>query len=151
MKFPSNNQLMGIAGIFGGIVGCTGLFMHSRLQSRFKETIFVRESLIKLRRHKGACYLLGEPIKDFNIHFHDTESNHTTEEESIFKIPVKGPDGHGWYFIRAEPKGDYGKWVGIRCELEIENTEHLEKEKYVGKRLKVFDSERDGFMEIVGV
>lgn len=148
MKFPSNHQLMGFAGIFGGFVGCTGLYMHSKMQKQFKQTSFVRESLSALYKHKGACHLLGTPIKNFNIHFHDLENNHTDDEEAIFKIPVKGPVGHGWYYIRAEPKGKGGLWVGVKCELEIENTEMLEKEKYQDKRLKVFDSDRDGFMNI---
>ena len=150
MKFPSNLQLMGVAGAFGLLTGCTGLFFHSKMQQRFKGTSFVRESLIKLRKHEGACYLLGTPIKDFNIHFHDTENNYSNENEAIFKIPVKGPNGHGWYFIRAEPKGERGVWVGIKCELELDATNKLEKEKYEGKRLKVFDSDKEGFMTIDG-
>ena len=148
MRFPSNLQLAQIAGGFGLFTGCTGMFLHGKMQERFKQTAFVRESLIKLRRHEGACYLLGTPIRDFNIHFHDTENNYSDEKEAIFKIPVKGPDGHGWYFIRAEPKGENGVWVGIKCELELDDTSKLEKEKYEGKRLKVFDSDRDGFMSI---
>ena len=92
------------------------------------------------------CNFEGTPMKDFNIHFHDTENNHKTEEEAIFKIPVKGPKGHGWYFLRAEPRGEDGRWVGVRLELEIENTEMLEEEKYKDKRLVVFDCERNGKM-----
>jgi len=147
MKFPSNQALMGIAGVFGTFVGCTGLGMHKAMQSRFKQTVFVRESMTALRRHKGACYLLGEPIKDFNIRFDDTENNHTNDEESVFKIPVKGPVGHGWYYIRAEPR-DNGNWVGVKCELEVEKTEVLEEEKYQNKRLVVFNCDKQGHMSI---
>ena len=88
----------------------------------------------------------GTPIKDFNIHFHDTENNYKTEESALNKIPVKGPHGHGWYFIRAEPRGEDGKWVGVRLELEVEKTTKLEEEKYKDKRLVVFDCERHGTM-----
>ena len=148
MKWPSNQNLMKFAGLFGGFVGCSGLYMHSQMQKRFKQTIFVQESLGALRRHPPACYLLGEPIKDFNIHFHDEENNHTNDEEAIFKIPVKGPKGHGWYFIRAEPRGAKGSWVGVRCELEIEKTQMLEEEKYLDKRLVIFDCDKHGLMKI---
>ena len=44
----------------------------------------------------------------------------------MYKIPVKGPDGHGYYFIKAQPKGEGGKWVGVKLELELEETKHLE-------------------------
>merc|ERR1712226_75041 len=104
-----------------------------------KQTVFVRESLNALKKHKHACYVLGEPIKNFNIHFHDIENNHTDDNEAVFKIPVKGPLGHGWYCIRAEPRGEKGTWVGVRCELEIEKTKMLEEEQYMNKRLVVFD------------
>ena len=164
--WPSNQVLMGIAGVFGGFVGCTGLYMHSHLQKQFKQTIFVRDSLAKLRENEAAKYLLGKnrlinlllvsyhmillttgtPIRDFNIHFHDTENNYKSEEAALNKIPVKGPHGHGWYFIRAEPRGEDGKWVGVRLELEIEKTSMLEEEKYRDKRLVVFDCERHGTM-----
>ena len=162
--WPSNQALMGVAGVFGGIVGCTGLYMHSNLQKQFKQTIFVRESLSKLRENEPAKYLLGKnrlinrigfilscppagtPIRDFNIHFHDTENNFKTDEAALNKIPVKGPHGHGWYFIRAEPRGEDGKWVGVRLELEVEKTSMLEEEKYKDKRLVVFDCERHGTM-----
>ena len=164
--WPSNQVLMGIAGVFGGFVGCTGLYMHSHLQKQFKQTIFVRDSLAKLRENEAAKYLLGKnrlinlllvsyhiillttgtPIRDFNIHFHDTENNYKSEEAALNKIPVKGPHGHGWYFIRAEPRGEDGRWVGVRLELEIEKTSMLEEEKYKDKRLVVFDCERHGTM-----
>ena len=36
--------------------------------------------------------------------------------------------------------------MGVRLELEIENTSMLEEEKYKDKRLVVFDSERSGLM-----
>ena len=58
--WPSNQILMGIAGVFGGFVGCTGLYMHSQLQKQFKQTIFVRDSLAKLRENEAAKYLLGK-------------------------------------------------------------------------------------------
>ena len=58
--WPSNQVLMGIAGVFGGFVGCTGLYMHSHLQKQFKQTIFVRDSLAKLRENEAAKYLLGK-------------------------------------------------------------------------------------------
>ena len=163
--WPSNQVLMGIAGVFGGFVGCTGLYMHSHLQKQFKQTIFVRDSLAKLRENEAAKYLLGKnrllstyywshnillttgtPIRDFNIHFHDTENNYKSEEAALNKIPVKGPHGHGWYFIRAEPRGEDGRWVGVRLELEIEKTSMLEEEKYKDKRLVVFDCDRHGTM-----
>ena len=60
--WPSNQALMGIAGVFGGVVGCTGLYMHSNLQKQFKQTIFARESLCKLRENEPAKYLLGKNI-----------------------------------------------------------------------------------------
>ena len=59
MKWPSNMALMGIAGVGGGIVGCTGLYLHSQLQKGFKQTVFVRESLCRLRENEPAKYLLG--------------------------------------------------------------------------------------------
>ena len=62
MKWPSNQVLGGIAGVFGGVLGCTGLYMHSILQKRFKQTIFIRESLIRLRENGPAKYLLGDRL-----------------------------------------------------------------------------------------
>ena len=161
MKWPSNHTLIGISGLFGGFVGCTGLYMHSLLQTRFKQTTFVRESLRTLNENKSAKYLLGKlklfkifysiyslmigtPIRDFDIKFNDTENNYKTESEAVNLIPVKGPKGHGYYFIRAEPRGEGGRWVGVRMELEIEKTSMLEEEKYKDKRLVVFDCDRNG-------
>ena len=59
MKWPSNNTLIGIAGFLGLGVGCTGLYMHNAIQKNFKQTVFVSESLAKLRNHEAAKYLLG--------------------------------------------------------------------------------------------
>ena len=36
-----------------------------------------------------AVHLLGKPVKDFNLNLGDREHNHTTDVESVFKIPVK--------------------------------------------------------------
>ena len=146
IKWPSNHTLVGVAGFFGMTVGCTGLYMHSQIQKNFKQTTFVRESMNKLRSHEAAKYLLGTPIKDFNIHFHDTENNHYTDDEAVYKIPVKGPDGHGWFYIRAEPRGEGGKWVGVRLDLQLEETKHLEKENFQDKRLVIFDCNKNGPM-----
>jgi len=110
--------------------------------------VFVSESLKKLSNHEAAKYLLGTPIKDFNISFSDTENNHYTDQEAVYKIPVKGPNGHGWYFIRAEPRGEDGAWVGVKLELEIDETKMLEEEKYRDKRLVIFDCDRNGKMVI---
>ena len=52
----------------------------------------------------------------------------------MYKIPVKGPDGHGNYFIKAQPRGEGGKWVGVKLELELQETKHLEKEEFKNKR-----------------
>lgn len=91
--------------------------------------------------------ILGTPIKDHNIQFHDTENNVYDDEKAINKIPVKGPNGHGWYYIRAEPKGEGGTWVGVRLELDILETDKLEEEKYKDKRLVIFDSKKNnGYM-----
>ena len=66
------------------------------------------------------CTFSGSPIRDFNIEFEDTANNYYTEKEAVYKIPVKGPDGHGYYFIKAQPRGEGGKWVGVKLELELE-------------------------------
>lgn len=60
MKWPSNHTLMGIAGFLGMGIGCSGLYLHSKLQKTFKQTVFVRESLNMLRKHEAAKYLLGK-------------------------------------------------------------------------------------------
>ena len=65
----------------------------------------------------------------------------------MYKIPVKGPDGHGYFFIRAEPRDGVG-WVGVRLELEIEDTKHLSQDQFKDKRLVIFDCERHGAMTI---
>ena len=36
-----------------------------------------------------AVHLLGTPVKDFNLNLGDKEHNHTTDAESVFRIPVK--------------------------------------------------------------
>ena len=59
MKWPSNNTLFGIAGVLGFGVGCTGLYLHNVIQKNFKQTVFVSESLARLRNHEAAKYLLG--------------------------------------------------------------------------------------------
>ena len=38
---------------------------------------------------QAAVHLLGKPVKDFNLNLGDREHNHTTDVESVFKIPVK--------------------------------------------------------------
>ena len=38
---------------------------------------------------QAAVHLLGTPVKDFNLNLGDREHNHTTDVESVFKIPVK--------------------------------------------------------------
>ena len=88
----------------------------------------------------------GTPIKDFSIQFHDTIHNFYTENEAQYRIPVKGPSGNGWYVIRAEPRGENGKWVGVKLELEIDETSMLEEDKYKDKRLVIFDCNRNGNM-----
>lgn len=103
---------------------------------------------------QAAVHLLGTPVKDFNLNLGDREHNHTTDVESVFKIPVKvtldtamsgqervvgrtnsvqGSKGHGYYFIRAEP-GQGGKWEGVRCELQLDATTELEEEQFKDKR-----------------
>ena len=103
---------------------------------------------------QAAVHLLGTPVKDFNLNLGDREHNHTTDVESVFKIPVKvtldtamsgqehvagrpnsvqGSKGHGYYFIRAEP-GPGGKWEGVRCELQLDATTELEEEQFKDKR-----------------
>ena len=59
MRWPSNNTLMGIAGIFGFGVAGTGFYMHNKIQKNFKQTVFVSESLSKLRNHEAVQFLLG--------------------------------------------------------------------------------------------
>ena len=92
--------------------------------------------------------IAGSPIKDHNIQFEDTASNFYNDQQAVYKIPVKGPDGHGYFFIKAEPRGDGGEWVGVRLELELENTKHMSEEKFKDKRLVIFDSDRNGVMNI---
>ena len=41
-----------------------------------------------------AVHLLGTPVKDFNLNLGDKEHNHTTDVESVFRIPVKVRTGH---------------------------------------------------------
>lgn len=94
------------------------------------------------------CKLSGSPIRDFNIEFEDTANNYYNKDEAVYKIPVKGPNGHGYYFIKAQPRGEDGKWVGVKLELELEETKQLEKEKFQNKRLVVFDCDKSGFMHI---
>ena len=60
MKWPSNNALIGVAGFLGMGIGCSGLYMHNKIQKNFKQTVFVRESLRRLRTHEPSKYLLGE-------------------------------------------------------------------------------------------
>ena len=38
--------------------------------------------------------------------------------------------------------------MGVKLELELEETKHLEKEKFQNKRLVVFDCDKNGFMDI---
>ena len=38
--------------------------------------------------------------------------------------------------------------MGVKLELELEATKHLEKEKFQNKRLVVFDCDKNGFMDI---
>jgi len=133
----------GVAGVLGFVTGCTGLTLHSRVQSNFKNEVWVQNSLTLLKQHKAAVHLLGKPVKDFNLNLGDKEHNHTTNVESVFKIPVKGSKGHGYYFIRAEP-GPEGKWEGVRCELQLDATTELEEEQFRDKRLVVFDKKRHG-------
>ena len=175
MKLPTTKTLVGIAGALGMGIGCSGLYIHTNIQKSFKQTIFVSESLNKLRSHEAAKYLLGKwlwltksffnlcssshiviefniisgsPIKDHNIQFEDTINNYYDDHKAVYKIPVRGPDGHGYYFIRAEPRGEGGEWVGVRMELELENTKHLSEEKFKDKRLVIFDSDRNCVMNL---
>ena len=41
-----------------------------------------------------AVHLLGTPVKDFNLNLGDKEHNHTTDVESVFRIPVKVRTGY---------------------------------------------------------
>ena len=50
---------MGIAGIFGFGVAGTGFYMHNKIQQNFKQTVFVSESLSRLRNHEAVQFLLG--------------------------------------------------------------------------------------------
>ena len=38
--------------------------------------------------------------------------------------------------------------MGVKLELELEETKQLEKEKFQNKRLVVFDCDKSGFMQI---
>lgn len=60
MKLPTTKTLVGIAGALGMGIGCSGLYIHTNIQKSFKQTIFVSESLNKLRSHEAAKYLLGK-------------------------------------------------------------------------------------------
>ena len=48
---------------------------------------------------QAAVHLLGKPVKDFNLNLGDREHNHTTDVESVFKIPVKVTQ----MFCRGQP------------------------------------------------
>ena len=47
-----------------------------------------------------------------------------------------------------QQKGEDGAWVGVKLELEIDETKMLEEEKYRDKRLVIFDCDRNGKMVI---
>ena len=62
---------------------------------------------------------------------------------------MKGPQGAAWYYIRAEPVGDSGQWVGTRLELELTETTRLTEDQYRDKRLVVLDGQKSGYLKIV--
>ena len=77
---------------------------------------------------QAAVHLLGKPVKDFNLNLGDKEHNHTTNVESVFKIPVKVTP-MPWWLINDEDLSWYTlcfiyhiNWVGgLATDSEVQH------------------------------
>jgi len=138
--------MVGIASLGGLLTGVTGLTLHSIKQKQMQETPIFKTALERLQSHDGATHLLGSPIRTFSVDLSDQVNNWRDENQCRFKIPVKGPNGHGYYFLSAAKSKEIAdsKWEGVRFELEIEETSELSEDQFRGKRLIIYDKTRHG-------
>eukprot|EP00088_Acartia_fossae_P050140 TRINITY_DN5595_c0_g1_i8.p1 TRINITY_DN5595_c0_g1~~TRINITY_DN5595_c0_g1_i8.p1 ORF type:complete len:134 (+),score=17.10 TRINITY_DN5595_c0_g1_i8:79-480(+) len=116
---------------------------HHRAQLTFKDQPQIKTSLSVLKFHPGARHLLGKPITDHKIDLSDENSIIRKANKATYKIPVKGPEGHGFYHLQVFVADDK-TWRVVKSQLEIRETSKLEKEEYEGKMLMVFNEEKNG-------
>lgn len=117
----SNTKLLRIASL-GGIATVTmGLMTRSKFSNNVKQTDYCKEALATLRSHKGAAFLLGEPIRDLRIDVGDQKNNFTKGSEAQYQIPVSGTKQRGTMYLWAEKQPPEDKWIVCRIELELKN------------------------------
>ncbi|XP_056645955.1 uncharacterized protein LOC130451150 [Diorhabda sublineata] len=115
----SNMTLVKI-GAVGGVATVTmGLLYKNQINYNVKHTDFYKDALKTLRTHRGAVYLLGEPIKDRMINVGDVKTNFVQDYTAQYKVPVKGSKQSGYLYFWAE-KHDSNKWDVVRMELELD-------------------------------
>lgn len=106
----------------GGMATCTmGLLWRYKVNENICKTEYYRDAMKTLRAHKGAIYLLGEPIKDYLLDISDKESNYTTAENAHYQVPVKGPKDKGKLYFWAKKNINDDMWTVNRIELELKS------------------------------
>ncbi|KAJ8930976.1 hypothetical protein NQ314_016173 [Rhamnusium bicolor] len=117
----SNITLVKI-GAIGGVATVTmGLLLEGKIQNNIKATEYYKDALRTLRSHKGAVYLLGEPIKDKGIDIRNENKNYTKQNIASYEVPIVGSKQKGILYFSAERENCDSSWIVNRIELELAN------------------------------
>ncbi|XP_045452340.1 uncharacterized protein LOC123661420 [Melitaea cinxia] len=115
----STRGLVQIAGWGGLLVATTGFYLQNKLVDRVRNFEYYKDALKILRKHPGAVYYLGEPIKDKKIKLSDTQNNFSDGGTAKLCVPVTGQKDRGFYYFWAEKCDD--KWSIVKAELELKS------------------------------
>lgn len=115
----SNMTLVKIAAVTGIATITMGYAARANIVNNVRQTGYYKEALKTVRSHKGAVYLLGEPIKDRLINIGDQEKNYTKPLSAHYEIPVKGTKQKGIVYFWAQRKSEEDEWFVSRIELGL--------------------------------
>lgn len=130
------NRKLGLIAGYGAVICIgTGIYFKSKINDKFRETDYYKNSLKLLRGHRGASYLMGEPIRSGKIDLGDEKSNFVDGIIARLAIPVNGPKQNGVLYVYASRPEKKGQYTINNLELQLQNEPN--------RRLVIFKEETE--------
>lgn len=108
---------------FGGLItAVTGYAVRGRIHNNIKNTAHFKKALEELKAHRGAIYILGEPIQVGNVNIDDSANNFTKDYTAQYRVPVIGLKKEGDLYFWAERDNVEDEWIICRMELGLKDT-----------------------------
>lgn len=118
----SMHTLIKIATIGGAITAGIGYATRGRIQTNIRNTEHFKTAVDELKAHRGAVYILGEPIEVGRVDIDDTTNNYTKDYTAQYRVPVSGVKKKGDLYFWAERDGIDQPWIICRMELGLKDT-----------------------------